>query len=178
MNEELKLRPEDFRQSWARALHVAMHEGTNILDRVDVILEYLTVHQERLDVLGNKMPAAIRAAQDVLEQSGASACESIEQSTAKAVHQLEVVGLKIRQEIELASAESGRKALELASTQTKLNESMTTFLLSLEKERKDLVQMRSVVAKEREALSVERHARKVSGKKEVAPVGFWKRLFG
>lgn len=150
MGKDLQLRPEDFRNAWPHALARAMNEATQILDRIDAIESFQTAHQDRLEVLGEKMPAAIRAAENILTKGGQSVAKVIEESTERTLNEIAAISAQVQSDVqttmETSHAEMEARIQGLLTSQVNF---MAMIEKSFEENRLAMRQLKDEIIEER-----------------------------
>lgn len=150
---DLHIRAEDYRDAWPQALARSMHAASDLLDRITDISDSQTVHQDRLEVLGSKMPTAIRAAEDILIQRGDAFGQVIDASMERALDSIATLSAQVEHDIQTAGAQMRQEAAILVATQQRFTKGIEMLLSNFDYERKDHKALADLVVRQAEELA-------------------------
>lgn len=174
-SDDIQIRASDFRRSWPNALARAMHAAATMIDRVELIESLQAEHQNRLEALGAKMPAAIRSTEERLTKCIAAAESSFQGAADAVLEKIEASGQIIHDNLHVTLAQVRAECTALASSQLKFSEMVIQFMAANEMERQDIKTSRIKLTKEIDAQ--ERQERSRTKKALSAGKTIWSRIF-
>lgn len=166
-SDDIQIRASDFRRSWPNALARAMHSAATMIDRVELIESLQAEHQNRLEALGAKMPAAIRSTEERLTKCIAAAESSFQGAADSVLEKIEASGQSIHNNLHVTLAKVRAECTALTSSQLKFSEMMVQFMAANEMERQDIKTSRIKLAKEIDAQERSRARKALSAGKTI-----------